>query len=237
MTGRWPVPFKHEYEGATAKLKYWGPVWYRKHFQTSTKDAGKKFSPDSGENVLAIRLESPPDSSRRYPGAGIYRNVWLLRTEPIHIAHWGTSITTPVVEPSLATTQMAVKVENETESDTTISLKNEIYEVDAGGAKGRLVATQAHESLSIKANSAISVESQIELQNPRLWSTLKPALYLAVTSIAKNGQLLDTYETPFGIRKIKFDAEKGFFLNGEHIRINGVCNHHDLGALAARFTI
>jgi beta-galactosidase len=263
-------PFRQEYAGETAKLKYWGAVWYRKHFDIPSGDAGKKILLDfdgvmsyaevwlngrfvggwpygyssfeldltpfirfGGENVLAIRLDSPPDSSRWYPGAGIYRNVWLVKTAPIHISHWGALVTTPEVSPSAATVKIQVNVDNETGEDAVVSVKNEIYELRASGKRSDSVASLAIAGLKVAAHQTEPAEAQIVLPDPKLWSITKPQRYVLVTEIEQNGNLLDSYETPFGIRTIRFTADNGFLLNGEREQIRGVCLHHDLGALGA----
>ncbi len=185
------------------------------------------------ENVLAIRLDNPPESSRWYPGGGIYRNVWLVKTSPVHVAQWGTYVTTPEVSASAATVKIQVKVANATASNATVSVKNDIYELDANGGRGKRVGSSSTDGVSISASATQSAETKIAIKNPRLWSVQKPERYLAVTSISQKGKLMDGYETPFGIRTIRFDAAKGFFLNGERVYLKGVCDHHDLGALGA----
>ncbi len=185
------------------------------------------------ENVLAIRLDNPPESSRWYPGGGIYRNVWLVKTSPVHVGQWGTYVTTPEASPSAATVQIQVHVTNATASEAKVTVKNDIYELDAGGLRGKAVGSQAADGVSIGAHATQSAESKIAIKNPRLWSIQKPQRYVAITSISQNGKMLDAYETPFGIRTLRFDAEKGFFLNNELVELKGVCDHHDLGALGA----
>ncbi len=183
------------------------------------------------ENVLAIRLDNPPDSSRWYPGAGIYRNVWLVKAGPVHVGHWGTYVTTPEVSASAATVKIQVTVDNDSDSSAIVSVKNEIYELKANGTKGESVASISTDGIQIAPHKNQPSEAKITLKDPQLWSLEKPQRYVVITSIEHDGQLLDQYPTPFGIRTIKFDADKGFFLNGEHVSLNGVCDHADLGAL------
>jgi len=183
------------------------------------------------DNVVAIRLDNPPDSSRWYPGAGIYRNVWLEKTAPVHVEHWGTYVTTPDVSPAAASVNIKVTVDNDSDSDSVVSLKNEIYELDADNKQGKAVGSITLSGLSVSSLTNQLFEGQIVLKDPRLWSLEKPQRYVVVTCLEQNGKLVDRYETPFGVRTIQFDADKGFFLNGKHVRINGVCDHADLGAL------
>jgi beta-galactosidase len=186
-----------------------------------------------GENVLAIRLDNPPDSSRWYPGGGIYRNVWLVKTAPVHVSHWGTYVTTPEVNQVSATVRISVSIDNDSTRDATASVLNEVYELNADGTRGRFNGSFDIAGVAIAAGTTRDAGGQITLRAPRLWSIQKPQRYVVVTSVAQEGNLVDRYETPFGIRAIQFDAEKGFLLNGERVPLNGVCDHHDLGALGS----
>jgi len=189
------------------------------------------------QNILAVRLDNPPESSRWYPGGGIYRNVWLVKTSPVHVGQWGTYVTTPEVSPAAATVSIQVKVANAGASDATVSVKNDIYEIDANGRRGRSVASHSADAVKVAASGTQTAESKITVKNPRLWSVRTPQRYVAVTSISQGGKLMDVYETLFGIRTIRFDADKGFFLNGERVYLKGFCNHHDLGALGAAINV
>ncbi len=186
-----------------------------------------------GENVIAIRLDNPPNSSRWYPGGGIYRNVWLEKTSPVHVSHWGTYVTTPEASRSAATVRIRVNLNNDSASDATVLVKNEIYELDARGNRGKSVASLTTGEVKVAPHNAASSGGQIRFSNPRLWSIEKPQRYVVITSVEENGKFVDRYETPFGIRTLKFDPNEGFLLNGERVRFNGVCDHHDLGALGS----
>jgi beta-galactosidase len=260
-------PVKQEYAGETAKLKYWGPVWYRKHFYIPAADAGKKIFLDidgamsrstvsingqpiggwpygytsfeldltrhikfGGENVVAIRLDSPADASRWYPGGGIYRNVWLVKTAPIHVDYSGTFVTTPDVNASAATVKTVVSVVNDSPA-ARIIVKNEIYPLGADGRKGKLSASLGSQEFTIADFTTTNITAQIVVNRPQLWSVTQPNRYVATTSIERDGTLLDRYETPFGIRTIQFTVTNGFLLNGERLPIKGVCLHDDLGPL------
>jgi len=184
-----------------------------------------------GENVVAIRLDNPPESSRWYPGGGIYRNVWLVKTAPVHVAHWGTYVTTPEVNDKAATVSIQVKVDNDANADAAVTVKNEIIELRADGSQGKSVASLATDGLKVAAHQSQTCTSRITLKNPRLWSVAKPQRYVVVTSVEQGGKVVDRYETPFGIRTIQFTADNGFLLNGQRVPLNGVCQHSDLGAL------
>ncbi|HEY3762784.1 MAG TPA: beta-galactosidase GalB [Verrucomicrobiae bacterium] len=188
-----------------------------------------------GANVVAIRLDNPPASSRWYPGGGIYRNVWLEKTAPIHVAHWGTYVTTPIITTSSATVKIQANVENDSDAAANVSIENEIYELNADGSKGKLVGATFGNDLNIStpAHNSQPFETQVAIPNPKLWSLEHPNRYVVVTSVSQNGNVADRYETPFGVRTIQFTATNGFLLNGKRVQIQGVCDHHDLGALGA----
>jgi beta-galactosidase len=189
------------------------------------------------ENVIAIRLDNPPVSSRWYPGGGIYRNVWLVRTAPVHAGHWGIYVTTSKVSKELATVTIRVNVENDSSSDCPVSVKNEIYELKANEKKGKAVASVETGGLHVVAHLSNSCMDQIQFKDPELWNLESPLRYVVVTSILQGGKILDQTETPFGIRSIAFTATNGFFLNGRRVQIKGVCDHHDLGALGTAVNI
>jgi beta-galactosidase len=186
-----------------------------------------------GQNVIAIRLDNPPESSRWYPGGGIYRNVWIVKTAPVHVGHWGTYVTTPEISAKAATVKIQAKVDNDSNADAVATVKNEIFELAADGTKGKSIASLTTEGVKISAHKSQTTEGQIILKDPMLWSIEKPQRYVVVTSIGSDGKPVDSYETPFGIRKIEFTVTNGFLLNGKRVPINGVCDHHDLGALGA----
>ena len=186
-----------------------------------------------GDNVIAIRLDNPPDSSRWYPGGGIYRNVWLVKTAPVHVGHWGTFITTTDVSPSVANVNLNVSIDNNTASPTNVTVKTQVYELVNGQKASKPVSSSAPIGLTIAGGATDSRTMLLRVASPKLWNLKEPNLYTAVTIVEQDGKIVDTYETIFGIRTIRFDVDKGFFLNGEHVRINGVCDHHDLGPLGA----
>lgn len=188
----------------------------------------------NGENVLSVRLENLPESSRWYPGAGIYRNVWLVKSAPIHVGHWGTYITTPEVSADSATVKIKTTITNNLQTNAGIKTQTSIYEINADDQKiGKAVSASEKIPLDLAAKSSGTSETNLQIKNPKLWNTETPNRYVAITDIEQNGKVIDTYQTPFGIRTIKFDAEKGFLLNGKRVYLKGVCQHHDLGALGS----
>jgi beta-galactosidase len=193
------------------------------------------------DNQLAIRLDNPPSSSRWYPGGGIYRNVWLTKTNPVHVGQWGTFVTTPEANKTAATVQLAVAVANTSKVAASVDVATEIYLLNAKGEKtGRALARMRAVPAMVPAGGTDTVRSSVVLAKPRLWGPLptqQPNRYVAVTTVAAKGQTLDTYETRFGVREVRVDADKGLFVNGEKIVIKGVNQHHDLGALGAAFNV
>lgn len=191
------------------------------------------------DNVLAIRLDNPKLSSRWYPGGGIYRNVWLVKTSPVHIAHWGTFVTTPIVTAEAATVDVKVTLENGTAANVTPQVTTSLFALDsAGRIVGEAIATTTPTAASrLNAGRQALVAQTLTVPRPKLWSVKTPNRYVAVTTVMQDGREVDRYETPFGIRTIAFDATRGFLLNGERLPIYGVCNHHDLGALGAAVNV
>jgi beta-galactosidase len=177
------------------------------------------------ENVLVVRLTPEEQSSRWYPGAGIYRNVWLTVTGPVHVAHWGTYITTPEVSEDKATVAVKTEIRNRTPDASNVTLETSI--VDAAGKRVTRVATNQ----AVPGGGGSTVEQTLNVTSPRRWDVDKPYLYQLVSEVKRGNRVVDRYVTPFGIRKIEFDRTKGFLLNGRHLKMKGVCMHHDLGAL------
>lgn len=193
-------------------------------------------------NQLAIRLDNPPDSARWYPGGGLYRNVWLTKAAPLHIAQWGTQLTTPQVSVQTAQVQLAITLENAARSAVQAQVSTAIYVLDdvRGTRSGEPVARIAPVQVAVPATGSARMQGNTQIDQPRLWGpppTQRPHRYVAVTEVSQNGRVVDRYETPFGIRSIVFDADKGLLVNGEHVPIRGVNNHHDLGALGAAFNV
>lgn len=180
------------------------------------------------KNVIAVRVDnSEQPNSRWYSGSGIYRNVWLVTVNKIFVDLWGTCITTSQVSNQSATMEIKTKVRNSDASDATVIVKTSLY-----GVSSVLVGTISS-PISVHSKDANEITQKIPVANPALWSVDRPYLYKVVTQIIQQGNVVDEYITPIGIRYFTFDADKGFFLNGQHVKLNGVCDHHDLGALGA----
>ena len=188
------------------------------------------------KNVLAIRLDNPDDTSRWYPGSGIYRNVWLVKTSPVHVEQWGTFVRNQQVDSEIAVMEMGVNIENHAGKDVQVKLQTSVY---LQGKDGRPVGEEVTQSMikdiAIKKDSWSSARFQFKVDKPKLWDIDTPNCYVAVSRVFMDGKEMDSYETPFGIRTIEFTHDQGFMLNGQKVAIKGVCMHHDLGALGAAF--
>lgn len=220
-----------DFDGVYQKSK----VWINGNFLGERPNGYISFRYDltpylnyNGENVIAVRVDnSKQPNSRWYSGSGIYRNVWLTKVNKIHVDNWGTYVTTPEVTKEKASVRVAVTLKNTSENGEKIKLTSILLD-----AKGKKVS-QTSETIEIPSQNLSENVQFIDVDNPELWSIEKPYLYTVVTEVKQGGKILDTYETPLGIRYFSFDAQKGFFLNGEPVKIKGVCNHHDLGCLGA----
>lgn len=178
------------------------------------------------KNILVVKVDnSVQPNSRWYSGSGIYRNVWISFLNPVHVAHWGTYITTPSISGEKASVRLETKISNESGADTKYVLQTII--IDPSGKK---LLIKDQQSIAKKEEES-NIITELAIAGPSLWSVEKPVLYQAVMNVLVNGKIVDTYQTPFGIRYFRFDADKGFFLNDQHLKIRGVCMHHDLGCL------
>lgn len=189
-------------------------------------------------NQLAIRLDNPVSSSRWYPGSGLYRNIWLVKADNTHVAHWGTFITTAGVTAEKATIQLALQVENSGKDNQLVDIITDIHLFDPKvGEPGERVAQFGAKSITVVAGQKQAINTSVIIEKPQLWGpppTQKPNLHVAVTRLIAGNKTIDTYKTRFGIRTLQATGE-GLLVNGERIYLQGVNQHHDLGALGAAF--
>jgi len=199
------------------------------------------FARPGESNLLAIRLDNPPESSRWYPGAGLYRNAWLTKTRPVHVAYQGTVMTTPDVSAAAAAVELVVSVDNDSGDDARIDISTGIVALDAAGdIAGKPVAEIEIGQVRVPAGASATARGKATIRSPRLWGpppNQVPHLYRAITTLRSGGRVLDRYETDFGIRTVVFDPDTGIHVNGERIPLQGVNQHHDLGALGAAFNL
>jgi beta-galactosidase len=219
-----------DFDGAMSQAKVWLNGNYLGEWPYGYSSFGFDMTPHirfDKENILAVRLDNPPNSSRWYPGGGIYRNVWLLKTAQVHMARWGTSIAAPKITPEYATVRVRTEVVNQFAESVEVTVADEVKELGSSTA----VLSSPMIKMHIPARSTDTCEIEMSIPAPRLWNLESPNLYSAVARIRQNGQVVDSQVTVFGIRSAKFTADDGFVLNGKRVQLQGVCNHHDLGLL------
>jgi beta-galactosidase/beta-glucuronidase len=191
-------------------------------------DLSKYLKTDGGNNVLTVHVDhSRYVDSRWYTGSGIYRNVKLITVDKVHIPIWGTFMNTPEVSNKQAKLNLAVKVNNSYNKKNTIKVSTDIID-----RHGNVVAQQT-KKVRLKRKSENEFAQDFIISNPLLWDTQNPNMYKAITTLIKDEEVIDQYTTPFGIRSIKFEAKKGFFLNGKSTLMKGVSLHHDGGLVGA----
>jgi beta-galactosidase len=179
------------------------------------------FATYGGKNVLVVRVDATEHEGWFYEGAGIYRHVWLVKTAPVHVAHWGTYVTTEVAGGS-ATLSVTTQVENEGNDPALCRVRSTITD-----PPGHEVASAVTAPSRLEAFSGRELVQRVRVPRPELWSVETPRLYRLITAIEVGGEEVDRYETPFGIRTMRFDPDHGFFLNGERVELKGTCNHQD----------
>ena len=255
-------PFLMDEPNETGKLPWNGWGWYRKHFEVPAdfnpeqnryyldfdgvmanpkvyvngQLAGEwaygynSFRVDitpylkaGQDNLVAVMASNLPLSTRWYPGAGIYRHVWLEKTGPVHLEQWPTFITTPEITKDYAVVRVQTRVANTNGKPAEITVQQSVAGVQATPA-----------TITLEPGTSGTVEQELRLYNPQLWSCKSPHLYTMQTSVLVNGRVVDTTESNFGVRTVEWKKD-GFYLNGERVKLKGVCEHHDLGALGSAF--
>jgi len=180
----------------------------------------------SGMNVVAVRVDnSKQPNSRWYAGSGVYRHVRLTITDALHVAQWGTTVTTPAADSAGALVHLRTSIKNEQARERRATLRSVILD-----KAGREVASR-DTALSVAGQQTVDVSQQVRLTAPQLWSVEMPSLYTLRTRILDGSRVVDEYATPFGVRTIAFDKDRGFLLNGKRVKLNGVNLHHDAGAV------
>src|SRR6218665_695815 len=241
-------PFREELEGGTGKLPWKAIGWDRKQFSVPAADKSKKIFIDFDGAMAYAKIYCNGKYAGEWPyGYTSFRmdvtpylnwggeNVLAVQvnTNVIHVAHWGTFITTPQADANAATVEIKTAIQNEgenAEAEVTHALyelsENDEIKKQAGSATGKV---------SVVARGSAEIALTLKIQNPKLWDINSPNRYVAVTTVKAGGKLADTYYTPFGVRTFKATPRDGFILNGKRVPIQGTCNHHDLGALGAAF--
>jgi len=177
------------------------------------------------KNVVSVRLEVDQPGCRWYSGAGLYRHVYLISNAPVHVAMWGVYITTPKAASDGSEVRVQSTVRNDGAAPKDVKLITIL--LDPNGKE----VTRQDATKTVAGGSSAIFDQNLNLTTASLWSTDTPVLYHAVNELNVDGTLTDSVSTPFGIRSFEFTKDKGFFLNGRHVQIQGVCDHHDLGCL------
>lgn len=187
-------------------------------------------------NVIAVRVDnSEQPNSRWYSGSGIDRNVWVTVTDPLHIAHWGIYVTTPQVSAQAAPVEVHIQVRNERATAQTFELSNVIFppKIGASAGTGSAIAPHSVVTVTLPAGAEGSFDDTLTVPAPARWSPATPRLYRLRTEVRQNGRVVDAVDTPFGIRSLVFDVDRGLLLNGRHVKLKGMCLHDDGGAVGA----
>ena len=204
-------------------------VWVNGHYLGTEESGYNSFEYEvsqylnyGGENVIAVRVDATMEEGWFYEGAGIYRHVWLNKTSQLHVARNGTFVTTQLKGNNAIVTANVTVINEADSASGNFSIKQDVLDAD-----GKTIASDEQRNINLKLLESTALSGQIKISNPKLWSVETPYLHKLVTTIIKDGTVVDRYETTFGIRTIRFDADSGFFLNGKHLEITGTDNHQD----------
>ena len=190
------------------------------------------------ENIIAVRLDTKNWDSRWYPGAGLYRNVWLVKTSQLHLAYNGVFCTTPEIKKERGILSVKAELENHINEVVAVTVKASVYKLnDKFEPSAAPVAESVVVSATVPGMKDHIFRLDIPVKEPVLWDINDPELYLVAVTVMQGTTVTDRYETNFGFRTLNFTPRDGFLLNGKRVEIRGVCNHHDLGALGAAFNI
>jgi beta-galactosidase len=227
------------FDGAMANAKVWLNGKYVGEWPYGYTSFQMDLTPyiiTGKENIIAVRLDTKNWDSRWYPGAGLYRNVWLEKTSQLHLAYNGVFCTTPEIKKERGILSVNAEVESFINEAIPVSVKASVYKLNGKfEITGDAVAESVIASASVQAMKQHSFRLDIPVKEPVLWDVYTPELYKVVVTVLNGTTVMDKYETNFGFRTLNFTARDGFLLNGKRVEIKGVCNHHDLGALGAAF--
>jgi beta-galactosidase len=227
------------FDGAMANAKVWLNGKYAGEWPYGYTSFQLDLTPyiiTGKENVIAVRLDTKNWDSRWYPGAGIYRNVWLEKTSQQHISYNGLYCTTPEIRKERGMLSVQAAVENHSVEPVHVTLKAVVYKLNEKfEPTGAPVAESVVIGAEVQGMKNHDFRFDIPVKNPVLWGIYKPELYRVSVTVSRGNEVTDKYETNFGFRTVEFTPRSGMLVNGERVEIRGVCNHHDLGALGAAF--
>jgi beta-galactosidase len=230
-----------DFDGAMANAKVWLNGKYVGEWPYGYTSFRLDLTPyiiTGKENIIAVRLDTKNWDSRWYPGAGLYRNVWLVKTSQLHVAYNGVFCTTPEIKKERGILSVKAVVENHTNEPVPVMVKASVYKLnDKFEQSGTTVAESVVATASVPGTKDHDFRLDIPVKEPVLWDVSDPELYRVAVTVLQGTAVTDRYETNFGFRTLNFTPRDGFLLNGKRVEIRGVCNHHDLGALGAAFNI
>jgi beta-galactosidase len=228
-----------DFDGAMANAKVWLNGKYIGEWPYGYTSFRLDLTPyiiTGKENIIAVRLDTKNWDSRWYPGAGIYRNVWLVKTSQLHIANNGVFCTTPEIRKEQGILSVQTEIESHLSDAVPVSVKASVYKLnDKFEPSATPVAESIVAAATIEGMKNHTFRLDIPVKNPVLWDIYNPELYRVTVIVMQGNTVTDKYETNFGFRTLNFTARAGFLLNGKRVEVRGVCNHHDLGALGAAF--
>ena len=228
-----------DFDGAMANAKVWLNGKYVGEWPygyTSFRLDLTPYVTIGKENIIAVRLDTKNWDSRWYPGAGLYRNVWLVKTTPVHVIFNGLYCTAPEIKKEQATLEVQAEVENNLNEPVPVTVKASIYKLDKDlRPSDEPVRETGKVTAVIPAASRHNFVLGMYVKDPVLWDIENPELYKIVVNVYKGDEAADVVETNFGFRTLEFTARDGFHLNGKRVEVQGVCDHHDMGALGTAF--
>ena len=228
-----------DFDGAMANSKVWLNGKYVGEWPYGYTSFRLDLTPyviSGKENIIAVRLDTKNWDSRWYPGAGIYRNVWLVKTSQLHLAYNGVFCTTPEIKKERGILSVKAEVENHINEAIPVTVKASVYKLnDKFEPSSAPVAESVVVIATVPGMKNHDFRLDIPVKEPVLWDINDPELYRVTVTVLQGTTITDRYETNFGFRTINFTPRDGFLLNGKRVEIRGVCNHHDLGALGAAF--
>lgn len=186
-----------------------------------------RYANFGGKNVLAVRVDASRFEGWFYEGAGIYRHVWLVKTSPLHVAHWGTYVTSQINGPKAEIT-VRIQLRNDAQKQASCAVSSVIL-----NSEGKTVSQTIRPLVVLKADADLTVTQNLTIPDAKLWSPESPSLYRLVTTVKHGSAVADVYDTPFGVRSIHFDPDQGFLLNGKPYLLKGTCNHQDHAGVGA----
>lgn len=203
-------------------------VWFNGHYIGHEPSGYSSFAYDltdyvdyEGPNVLVLRVDASMEEGWFYEGAGIYRHVWLTKTAPLHVARWGTFVSS-TLRDGVAALTVQTRLENQGADPGLVSINHQVVDSD-----GSVVLSSTGQARQLEAGASLRDDQHLRLPQPRLWSMNDPHLYRLVTTVRDGAAVIDRYETAFGVRDVRWDPDSGFWLNGQNVKLKGVNIHQD----------